>query len=109
MILKKIAGAAAIAGALGFSAIGLAGVANAAPAPQGVPGVVHQAQLDDWHGGGWHGGGWVDPVGVGLVGVDPVGVARAGAALLPPVSSAYVCSHERGWCRAGFASLEQIE
>jgi hypothetical protein len=61
MILKKIAGAAAIAGALGFSAIGLAGVANAAPAPQGVPGVVHQAQLDDWHGGGWHGGGWGGP------------------------------------------------
>jgi hypothetical protein len=61
MIPKKIAGAGAIAGALGFSAIGLAGAANAAPAPQGVPGVVHQAQLDDWHGGGWHGGGWGGP------------------------------------------------
>lgn len=57
MILKKMVGATAIAGALGFSAIGLAAVANAAPAPQGVPGVVHQAQLDGWHGG-WHGGGW---------------------------------------------------
>lgn len=49
----------------------------------------------------------VDPVGVGPVGLDPVG--WAGADLLPlPVSSAYVCSYEKGWCRAGFASLKQI-
>jgi hypothetical protein len=62
MILKKIVGAGAIAGALGFSALGLAGVANAAPAPQAAPGVVHQAQFAGWGGGrggggGWHGGG----------------------------------------------------
>jgi hypothetical protein len=61
MILKKIVGAGAIAGAIGFSAIGLAGVANAAATPQAAPGVVHQAQLVDWgggRGGGFHGGGW---------------------------------------------------
>jgi hypothetical protein len=68
MILKKIVGAGAIAGAIGFSAIGLAGVANAAPTPQAAPGVVHQAQLAGWGGGrgggfhggggGWRGGGW---------------------------------------------------
>jgi hypothetical protein len=51
MNLKKVAAQAAIAGALGFSAIGLAGVANAAPAPQDVPGAVHYA-LADRHGGG---------------------------------------------------------
>jgi hypothetical protein len=56
MILKKIVGAGAIASAIGFSAIGLAGVANAAPTPQVAPGVVHQAQSAGW-GGGWHGGG----------------------------------------------------
>jgi hypothetical protein len=62
MILKKIVGTGAIAGALGFSAIGLAGLANAAPTPQADSGVVHQAQSVDWHGGGGHrgggGGGW---------------------------------------------------
>ena len=59
MTLKKIVSAGAIAGALGFSAIGLAGVASAAPAPQSTPGVAQHAQLDGWHGGGggWHGGG----------------------------------------------------
>jgi hypothetical protein len=60
MIVKKIVGAGAIAGAVGFSAIGLAGVANAAPTPQAAPGVVHQAQLAGWgggRGGGFHGGG----------------------------------------------------
>jgi hypothetical protein len=60
MILKKIVGAGAIAGAVGFSAIGLAGVANAAPTPPAAPGVVHQAQLAGWgggRGGGFHGGG----------------------------------------------------
>jgi hypothetical protein len=61
MILKNIVGAGVIAGALGFSALGLAGVANAAPTPQAAPGVVHQAQLAGWggggRGGGWHGGG----------------------------------------------------
>lgn len=62
MILKKIVGAGAIAGALGFSALGLAGAANAAPAPQIAPIGVHQAQLAGWGGGhggggGFHGGG----------------------------------------------------
>lgn len=61
MILKKIAGAGAIAGALSFSALGLAGVANGAPTPQTAPSVVHHAQLAGWGGGrgggGWHGGG----------------------------------------------------
>src|ERR1700733_4115550 len=63
MNLKKVAAQAAIAGALGFSAIGLAGVANAAPAPQDVPGAVHFALVDGHGGGGGpgpgggHGGG----------------------------------------------------
>ena len=79
-MLKKLAGATAIAGALGWSAVGLgAGVANAAPVPQVVPGTVYGAPLpadhDDWgwgghdhDGGGWHGrggdwddGGWGGP------------------------------------------------
>jgi hypothetical protein len=72
MTLKKIVGTGAIAGALGLSALGLAGVANAAPVPQPAPGEVQHVQLTDWHGGGgdrdgggggWHGdrdggGGW---------------------------------------------------
>ena len=64
MNLKKIVGTGAIAGALGFSAIGLASAANAAPAPQVAPTAVQHVQLDGWHGGGggggWHGdrGGW---------------------------------------------------
>jgi hypothetical protein len=60
MILKNIVGAGAIAGALGLSAIGLAGVADAAPTPQTAHSVVHQAQLAGWgggRGGGGHGGG----------------------------------------------------
>jgi hypothetical protein len=62
MILKKIVGAGAIAGALSFSALGLAGAANAAPTPQTTTGVVHQAELAGWGGGrggggGFHGGG----------------------------------------------------
>jgi hypothetical protein len=67
MTLKKIVGMGAIAGALGFSAIGLAGVANATPAPQTAPGAVQHLQLDGWDGGGWHGGrgyggpGWGGP------------------------------------------------
>src|ERR1700726_873742 len=70
MTLKKIVGTGAIAGALGLSALGLAGVANAAPVPQPAPGEVQHVQLTDWHGdrdgggGGWRGdrdgggGGW---------------------------------------------------
>jgi hypothetical protein len=63
MTLKN--GVVGIAGALGFSAIGLSGVANAATTPQATPGVVQQAQLAGWHGpggpGGWHGPGWGGP------------------------------------------------
>jgi hypothetical protein len=66
MTLKKIVGTGAIAGALGLSAIGLAGVANAAPAPQAAPGAVQHLQLDGWNGGGWHGDrGWGGPRGGG--------------------------------------------
>jgi hypothetical protein len=66
MILKKIVGAGAIAGAIGFSAIGLAGVANAAATPHAAPGVVHQAQFVDWGGGpGWGGQGFGGPGGWG--------------------------------------------
>jgi hypothetical protein len=62
MTLKKIVGMGAIAGALGVSAIGLASVANAAPAPQAAPGTVQLLQLDGWDGGGWHGDrGWGGP------------------------------------------------
>jgi hypothetical protein len=58
MILKKMVGATAITGALGFCVIGAsAGVAHAAPAPRGIPGVVHQARLDTWNPGGGRGGG----------------------------------------------------
>jgi hypothetical protein len=68
LTLKKIVGTGVIAGALGLSTIGLAGVANAAP--PAAPGAVQHVQLDGWHGGGrgwggpgWHGGGrgWGGP------------------------------------------------
>jgi hypothetical protein len=78
MTLKKIVGMVGIAGALGFSAIGLSGVANAATTPQATPGLVQQAQLAGWGGpggpgawhrpggpGGWHGPGWGGPGGPG--------------------------------------------
>jgi hypothetical protein len=59
MTLKQILGTGAIAGALSFSAIGLAGAASAAPAPQPGPGaVVQHAQLVHWGGGGGRGPGW---------------------------------------------------
>ncbi|SPM38047.1 hypothetical protein MNAB215_222 [Mycobacterium numidiamassiliense] len=63
MMLKRIVGTGAIAGALGLSAIGLATAASAAPAPQTIPGPAQHVQLDDWHGDGWHGGGhgWGEP------------------------------------------------
>jgi hypothetical protein len=58
MTLKKIIGTGAIAGALSFSAIGLAGAASAAPAPQPGPGAaVQHAELVHWGGGG-RGPGW---------------------------------------------------
>jgi len=68
MTFKKIVSAGAIAGALGFSAVGLAGVANAAPTP---PAVIQHAQLAGWGGPGWHGpggGGWHGPGGPGFGG-----------------------------------------
>lgn len=54
--IKKIATAAAIAGALGFSALGLgAGMANAGPATlKTAPTVWSQDDGDGW---GWHGHG----------------------------------------------------
>jgi hypothetical protein len=55
MTLKKIIGTGAIAGALGFSAIGLSSVANAAPTPQAAPSVVQHAQLTGWGDHGWGG------------------------------------------------------
>ena len=58
MTLKKTIGMGAIAGTLSFSAIGLAGVANAAPMPQPATSVVQHAQLAGWGGPGWHGPGW---------------------------------------------------
>jgi hypothetical protein len=71
-MLKKLISATAIAGALGFSALGLgAGVANAVTAPQVVPGTGNLAPIpddhghghghwggDDWGGGDWQGGNW---------------------------------------------------
>jgi len=56
MTLKRIIGMGAIAGALSFSAIGLAGAADAAPTPQTTAGVQH-AQLVHWGGGGRGPGG----------------------------------------------------
>jgi hypothetical protein len=61
MTLKKIVGIGAIAGALGFSAIGLGGVANAAPTPQVTPGLIQHAQLPGAGGLGWRGPGWGGP------------------------------------------------
>jgi hypothetical protein len=52
MTLKRLVGMGAIAGTLGFSAIGLAGAANASPTPQAAPSVVQHAQLVHWGGGG---------------------------------------------------------
>jgi hypothetical protein len=53
-----MAGIGATVGALGFSMIGLPGVANAAALPHAVPSVVQHAQLAGWGGpGGWHGPG----------------------------------------------------
>ena len=74
MTLKKMAGMGEIAGALGFSTIGLAGVANAAALPHAVPSVVQHAQLAGWGGPGGHGpGGPADSAGA-----DPAPVFRDG-------------------------------
>jgi hypothetical protein len=58
MNLKKIVGAGAIAGTLGFSAIGLAGAADAATLPSAAPSVAQHVQLAGWGGHGWGGRGW---------------------------------------------------
>ena len=81
MILKKIVGAGAIAGALGFSAIGLAGLANADPTPLSGSGVVQQAHSVDWHGGGGHDGGGVAVACVAVAACAAVAAAVAGAAV----------------------------
>src|ERR1700746_2126231 len=84
MTLKKIIGTGAIAGALGFSAIGLASVANAAPTPQAAPSAVQHAQLTGWGdhgrggGRGWGGPGWRGP-GRGGVTAAGLGAAAGGA------------------------------
>jgi hypothetical protein len=68
--LKTIAAGFAIAGALGFAAVGAgSGVANAAPVPGG-----QFAQDPGWgHGHGWDhgGGGWRGPGGPGYYGPPP--------------------------------------
>jgi hypothetical protein len=58
MTLKRIIGMGAIAGALSFSAIGLAGAADAAPTPQTAPSVAQHAQLVHWGGPGGRGPGF---------------------------------------------------
>ncbi|HVQ97725.1 MAG TPA: hypothetical protein VMS16_02765 [Mycobacterium sp.] len=76
MTLKKMAGICATVGALSFSMIGLAGVANAAALPHAVPSVVQHAQLAGWGGpGGWHGPG---PGGPGGHGPGPGGLGWRG-------------------------------
>jgi hypothetical protein len=70
MNFRKFVGAGAIAGALSFSAIGLAGAASAAPAPAPAPSVQH-AQLVHWGGPGWHGRGWGRGPGWGGPGFRP--------------------------------------
>ena len=58
MTLKRIVGMGAIAGALSFSAIGLAGAADAATTPQTAPSVAQHAQLVRWGGPGGRGPGF---------------------------------------------------
>lgn len=72
MKLKSIAAGAAIAGSLGFAAIGIgAGVASAAPSPVGSG--TEWALDNGWgHGGpGWNGGGHDDHRGGGWNGGGP--------------------------------------
>jgi hypothetical protein len=87
MTLKKLVGTGAIAGALGFSAIGLAGVANAAPPPPAAPVVFQHASLPGWGGPGWHTApaeaAGTDPALVAPAGVDPVGADRVSAGADP--------------------------
>jgi hypothetical protein len=77
MTLKKMISAAAIAGAMSLSAIGLAGAANAAPTPQPAPSTVQHAQLVHWGGGrgpGWGGRGFGGPgFRPGFGGPGPIG------------------------------------
>src|SRR5258707_11893178 len=69
MYLKKIAAGAALAGALGFTAVGLsAGIANAAPPAPAVAGWPqdhdghwgHDGDGGDWGGNWGNGGNWGD-------------------------------------------------
>jgi hypothetical protein len=97
MTLKKIIGTGAIAGALGFSAIGLASVANAAPTPQAAPSAVQHAQLTGWGGHGrggghgWGGGrGWGGPGWRGPGWGGP-GFAGWGGPPLPPPCPSGLC------------------
>jgi hypothetical protein len=97
MTLKKIIGTGAIAGALGFSAIGLASVANAAPTPQAAPSAVQHAQLTGWGdhgrggGHGWGGGrGWGGPGWRGP-GQGGPGFAGWGGPPLPPPCPLGLC------------------
>ena len=72
MSLKRILFAAAIAGAVGFSAVGLGagGVASAVPLPPATPGIPlpqkphghgHDGDWNDEDGWGWNGPGWNGP------------------------------------------------
>lgn len=68
--MKKIAAGLTLAGALGFSALGMgAGIANADQPVPATPGMTWKLDHDghwghggwgggDWDGGGWNGGGW---------------------------------------------------
>ena len=76
MTLNKIVGMGAIAGALGFSALGLAGVADAAPAAQTAPSAVQHvavshAEMTGWGHGGGRGPGWGRGPGFGGPGFRP--------------------------------------
>jgi hypothetical protein len=73
MFVKKIAAGAAMAGALGFSAVGLgAGVASAAPSAPVVVGTQWQQDRGDWdHWGHGDGRGWGDRGDWGYGGYGP--------------------------------------
>ena len=75
MTLKKIIGTGAIAGALGFSAIGLAGAASAA---RGRSLVRAPFSTHNWSIGA---AAAADRVGAGAVSADPAGVAPASSRL----------------------------
>jgi hypothetical protein len=80
---EKIVGIGAIAGALGFSAVGMAGVANATPTPPAALAVIQHAQLAGWGGPGFGGPGWHGP-GFGGPGLGWGGAGWGGRPLPPP-------------------------